>query len=308
MFRLARSRRVETPARSAQAQNAGLVRRAGKPPVGWHLAEAGLLALAVTGGLALLSGGRADRPPEAARRADPKTVAAQPPAKPERPAPIAAPPAPPSAPARQAADPGQPTPAPAPAGDPPSLSTLPVNSLAPAIVSPPYQAAPEPAPRPGPADAAAPLQASAPDLRSEPTESGEARPGASAYDEQAAKGGITAPAEAPTACLPGALRAVLADVAGRYGPLTVVSSQRLNTRNHATGSARHKMHQACKAVDFRMQKPRSQDVVTYLRSRPEVGGVEAYRDGVIHIDSSETQVGGQPRPRPTARIAPAQAQ
>ena len=68
------------------------------------------------------------------------------------------------------------------------------------------------------------------------------------------------------------------------------------------------MHQACKAVDFRMQKPRSQDVVTYLRSRPEVGGVEADRDGVIHIDASETQVGGQPRPRPTARIAPAQAQ
>jgi hypothetical protein len=121
--------------------------------------------------------------------------------------------------------------------------------------------------------------------------SGGAQPGSksSAYEEQVAKGALSVPADAPTACLPGALRAVLADVAGRFGPVTIASTKHLNTRSHAAGSARHKLHEACKAVDFRVAAQRAEAVKSYLRARPEVGGVEAYRDGIIHIDINENR-------------------
>jgi uncharacterized protein YcbK (DUF882 family) len=97
---------------------------------------------------------------------------------------------------------------------------------------------------------------------------------------------------------------VLADVASRYGPLTIVSTQHLNTRNHGAGSARHKLHQACKAVDFRVASQRADEVKTYLRSRSEVGGLEAYRDGVIHIDLNENRTAAQVRPLPEMPAAP----
>lgn len=101
-------------------------------------------------------------------------------------------------------------------------------------------------------------------------------------------GGIPGVAEAadgrtPTDCLPEPLRRILADVASAFGEVTLVSTEILNTGNHYLGSARHRFHQDCEAVDFRVAgDPR--EVVRWLRGRPDVGGVASYRNGVIHVD------------------------
>jgi hypothetical protein len=312
-----RRRWLALPARFARARTAYSSRRNGKPPVWWHLAGAGLLALAVTGGLAAVSRGGTERSSETAHRAagpsGSANTQAQAPSKTERSAPVvAATPSQPPAP-RQSVDPaGSPAQAtlrPAPAGAPPSLPTPAPNGPAPPLGSPFAASSQRAAPALTPSDpigAAAPRQASVVDPRSAPTASAEARPGSkpSAYEEQIAKGAIVAPSQAPAECLPSALRSVLADVASRYGPLTIVSTQHLNTRNHGAGSARHKLHQACKAVDFSVASQRADEVKTYLRSRPEVGGLEAYRDEVIHIDLNENRTAAQVRPRPETPAAP----
>jgi hypothetical protein len=115
---------------------------------------------------------------------------------------------------------------------------------------------------------------------------------------------------APTDCLPRELRAVLADVAARFGPVTTVSTVHLHTDNHSPGSTREKLHHACKAVDFRVRAS-AYEVMDYLRARPEIAGINAYRNGVIHIDFDENfRTSGRsarsqwPRPagsRPTAQ-------
>jgi Peptidase M15 len=89
---------------------------------------------------------------------------------------------------------------------------------------------------------------------------------------------------APTECLPAGLRNVLKDVETRFGSVMLVSTTELHTDNHSRGSVRHKLHGVCEAVDFKVTGNR-QTVVAYLRSRPEVGGVNSYgNNGVIHID------------------------
>jgi uncharacterized protein YcbK (DUF882 family) len=90
-------------------------------------------------------------------------------------------------------------------------------------------------------------------------------------------------AAAPTECLPEALRTVLTELQSRFGPVTIVSTTQLHTDNHSAGSARASMHSACKAVDFKTSHE-PQDVMAFLRSRPEVGGVNSYRNKVIHFD------------------------
>jgi uncharacterized protein YcbK (DUF882 family) len=91
----------------------------------------------------------------------------------------------------------------------------------------------------------------------------------------------------PTDCLPAGLRTVLRDVEARFGPVALVSTTELHTDNHSRGSVRHKLHGACQAVDFKVKGNR-QAVVAYLRSRPEVSGVNSYgNNGVIHIDHTE---------------------
>jgi Peptidase M15 len=101
---------------------------------------------------------------------------------------------------------------------------------------------------------------------------------------QVASAGASA---APTACLPAGLRSVLKDVEARFGPVTLVSTTELHTDNHSRGSVRHKLHSACQAVDFKV-KGNGKAVVSYLRSRPEVAGINSYgNNGVIHIDHAE---------------------
>ena len=100
-----------------------------------------------------------------------------------------------------------------------------------------------------------------------------------------------------TDCLAPALQGVLADVAARFGRVTIVSTHRLNTENHSRGSVRHKLHLACKAVDFKTQRG-SAEVIAYLRTRPEVAGINTYRpDGLIHIDLNENMRSARARTR-----------
>ncbi len=97
---------------------------------------------------------------------------------------------------------------------------------------------------------------------------------------------VADPSAAPSDCLPAGLQSVLKDVEARFGAVTVVSTTELHTDNHSHGSARHKLHTACKAVDFRVGGNRKA-VVAYLKSRPEVAGVNSYaNNGVIHVDHS----------------------
>lgn len=106
----------------------------------------------------------------------------------------------------------------------------------------------------------------------------------SGFQAQVAQGAILVRASAPTGCLPGDLREVVADVASRFGPVSVESTHRTRGHNRRAGGAGGSMHLACRAVDFRV-KARSRGVMAYLNSRPEVGGLKVYRNGIIHIDN-----------------------
>jgi hypothetical protein len=88
---------------------------------------------------------------------------------------------------------------------------------------------------------------------------------------------------APIDCLPEGLRALLADVETRFGPVTIVSTTHLHTANHSPGSIREKLHFGCKAVDIKTPH-QPNEVIAFLRSRPEVGGINTYRNQVIHFD------------------------
>jgi len=123
----------------------------------------------------------------------------------------------------------------------------------------------------------------------------------------APKGLIKADATASTDCLPVALRAVLADVAARFGEVTVVSTHQLNTGNHSAGSIREKLHTDCRAVDVRPDRTRIDEIKAYLRTRPEINGVESYRNGVVHMDASGTAAATRTRVGEVQAQAPAQA-
>jgi hypothetical protein len=110
--------------------------------------------------------------------------------------------------------------------------------------------------------------------------------GPSGFQAQVAQGAITLRAGAPTGCLPGDLREVVADVAARFGPVSVESTHRGRGHNRRAGGAGGSMHLSCRAVDFRV-KARARGVMAYLSSRPEVGGLKVYRNGIIHIDNGE---------------------
>jgi Peptidase M15 len=132
-------------------------------------------------------------------------------------------------------------------------------------------------------------------------------PAAVAPPGAAPKGLIKTDATASTDCLPAALRAVLADVAARFGEVTVVSTHQLNTGNHSAGSIREKLHTDCRAVDVRPDRTRIEEIKAYLRTRPEINGVESYRNGVVHMDVSATAAAGaRPRPAEVQAQAPAQ--
>jgi hypothetical protein len=110
--------------------------------------------------------------------------------------------------------------------------------------------------------------------------------GAAGYHGRVEQGRIIVRASAPTKCLPGDLRDVVADVAARFGTVSIESTHRSPSRNWRAGGARRSLHLACRAVDFRVGA-RARGVLAYLRSRPEVGGLKVYRNGIIHVDNGE---------------------
>ena len=106
---------------------------------------------------------------------------------------------------------------------------------------------------------------------------------------------------APGDCQLSDLQAVLSDVSARFGGVTVIAAHQSRTTNHISGSNREKLHNDCKAIDFRPDPSRLQEIKTYLRSRPEISGVESYRDGVIHMDSAGTPVASRRQPSDSGR-------
>jgi hypothetical protein len=100
------------------------------------------------------------------------------------------------------------------------------------------------------------------------------------------QGSITLQASVPTKCLPGELREVIADLAGKFGAISIQSTHRTSGHNWRAGGARHSLHLSCRAIDFRIHT-RTRGVMAYLRSRPDVGGLKVYRNGLIHIDNGE---------------------
>ncbi|MGO4386492.1 D-Ala-D-Ala carboxypeptidase family metallohydrolase [Microvirga sp. 2YAF29] len=106
----------------------------------------------------------------------------------------------------------------------------------------------------------------------------------SGFASLVAQGSITLRASAPTNCLPGNLREVVADVASKFGSVSVESTHRSSGRNWRAGGARQSLHLSCRAIDFRV-RTRARGVMAYLRGRSEVGGLKVYGNGIIHIDN-----------------------
>jgi uncharacterized protein YcbK (DUF882 family) len=108
----------------------------------------------------------------------------------------------------------------------------------------------------------------------------------SGFASLVSRGAITLRDSAPTGCIPGDLREVVASVAERFGPVSVESTHRNRGRNWRAGGARHSLHLSCRAIDFRV-RTRLRGVMAYLRGHPQVGGLKIYRNGIIHIDNGE---------------------
>jgi hypothetical protein len=108
----------------------------------------------------------------------------------------------------------------------------------------------------------------------------------SGFASLVSQGTITLRASAPTNCVPGDLREVVASIASKFGPVSVESTHRSRGRNWRAGGARQSLHLSCRAIDFRV-RTRVRGVMAYLRSHPQVGGLKVYRNGIIHIDNGE---------------------
>ncbi|MCC5978235.1 MAG: DUF882 domain-containing protein [Salinarimonas sp.] len=97
-------------------------------------------------------------------------------------------------------------------------------------------------------------------------------------------GAIVVRESAPTECLPGDLKGVLAEVAEEFGPVSVQSTHRSQQRNRRAGGAPQSLHLDCRAIDFRVDA-RGREVMAFLRDHSDVGGLKMYRNGIIHIDN-----------------------
>ena len=89
---------------------------------------------------------------------------------------------------------------------------------------------------------------------------------------------------APSNCIPGSLRVVLARVSAKYGPVTVNSTYRSPGKNRKVGGKGKSMHLSCRAVDFRVHGS-SRGLIRYLSAQKEVGGLNRYPSGFYHIDN-----------------------
>jgi hypothetical protein len=88
-------------------------------------------------------------------------------------------------------------------------------------------------------------------------------------------------ASTSTGCLPMQLRAALADVQARFGPVEVISTHRPGARIRGGHMSKHA---TCQAVDFKPAPGTYRRVAAYLRSSWQ-GGFGTYSSGHIHIDT-----------------------
>ncbi|MEL6922196.1 MAG: D-Ala-D-Ala carboxypeptidase family metallohydrolase [Pseudomonadota bacterium] len=89
---------------------------------------------------------------------------------------------------------------------------------------------------------------------------------------------------APSKCVPTKLKAVLKQVAAKYGPVTVNSTYRSPAKNRKIGGRKSSWHLKCAAVDFRVHAS-TKGLISYLRRHPNVGGYKRYKSGFYHIDT-----------------------
>lgn len=89
---------------------------------------------------------------------------------------------------------------------------------------------------------------------------------------------------APSKCIPGSLKAVLADVSKKFGPITVNSTYRSPGKNRKVGGKGKSLHLGCRAVDFRVHGS-TRGLLTWLRGHGKVGGYKRYSSGFYHIDN-----------------------
>ena len=88
---------------------------------------------------------------------------------------------------------------------------------------------------------------------------------------------------APFECIPDELKAVLGQVAERWGTVVVNSSHRSKAHNRRVGGKSRSFHLKCEAADFSVAGSHK-GLVAFLRKHPLVGGYKRYPAGHFHID------------------------
>lgn len=89
---------------------------------------------------------------------------------------------------------------------------------------------------------------------------------------------------AGASCLPSAVKAKLAQIRAKFGPVSIVSADRPGAR--IAGSGKRSYHASCRAVDFNPPRGKYSQVVAWLKANHS-GGVGTYSCGMhhIHIDN-----------------------
>ena len=100
----------------------------------------------------------------------------------------------------------------------------------------------------------------------------------------AAAGARVATAGKPWDCVPGRLKAVLGQVARKYGRVIVNSTHRSRVYNRKIGGKRSSYHLRCQAVDFRVTGS-TKGLTRFLAGHKLVGGYKRYSSGFYHIDT-----------------------
>jgi uncharacterized protein YcbK (DUF882 family) len=85
-------------------------------------------------------------------------------------------------------------------------------------------------------------------------------------------------------CLDGRLRAVVAEIAGRFGPVRVGSTCRSRSANRRSRGASRSHRLTGIAIDFRVFASTGA-VQSYLARHPSVGGLKHDGGGVFHVDT-----------------------
>lgn len=168
-------------------------------------------------------------------------------------------------------------------------AAAPAPSPAPSPAAAPAAQAAAPPPIPGEVDQRFALMRDAAELDVETTGSigaAAAAPTLGGFRAKVDAGTIWVRDSAPTRCLPGDLRRVVAEVATHFGEVRIMSTHRSPAHNRRAGGARRSLHLECRAIDFRVAS-RAGEVMAFLREHPAVGGLKRYRNGIIHIDNGE---------------------